>query len=252
MKPLTQRRIKLNRDLGRKGSTETPPSDRAPSGPEKTPSTSDRSAAANVSEGDRASSAAEAAGRKERSASAERGVSRERPGSAGDRPQGSDREQSRTSGQDRERDRGSDRDRERGTASERDRERGTPSERDRERGTPSDRDRERDRGSQKIAVTVERDPEAERSVRTERKNSGSGGRSVSLDKMTIAEKSSTSRSSTEPQEKPSTSSKERGEGSERSAKSHRFVHVLLCYSSNHYSYPLTKENMIQWLFKHSC
>lgn len=220
MKPLAQRRIKLNRDLGRKGSTETAVSDRAPSGPEKTISTSDRSAAANICEGDRPSSTAEGSGRKERAASAERGVSRERPGSAGDRLQGSDREQSRSSGLDRERDRASGSDRDRGVA--------------------SDRQRDRVSGSQKIAVTVERDPEGERSVRRERKNSSggsAGGRSVSLDKMTIAEKTAISRSVTDPQEKPSTSSKERGEGSERSAKSDRSVQFVSLLLVNHHPYP---------------
>lgn len=208
----------MNRELGRKGSTETPASDRAPSGPEKTASTSDRSAAANVSEGDRPSSTAEGAGRKERSASAERGVSRERPGSAGERLQGSDRDQNRSSGPDRERDRasGSDRDRDRGVASDR--------ERDRVSGS----------GSQKVAVTVERDTDGERSARTERKNSGgsAGGRSVSLDKMTIAEKSAVTRK--DHQEKPSISSKERGEGSDRAAKSNRSVaFVSACQTTTH-------------------
>ncbi|XP_034444021.1 E3 ubiquitin-protein ligase RBBP6-like [Hippoglossus hippoglossus] len=112
--PPAQRRIKLNRYLGRKGSTETSASDRAPLGPEKMSSTSDRSASSSVSEGDRSNSTTEGAGRKELSASAERRASRERPGSAGERLQGSDREQDRVSGPDRDRDRvsGSDRDRE--------------------------------------------------------------------------------------------------------------------------------------------
>uniref|UniRef100_A0A8C4IS00 E3 ubiquitin-protein ligase RBBP6 n=1 Tax=Dicentrarchus labrax TaxID=13489 RepID=A0A8C4IS00_DICLA len=305
--PLPQRSIKLNRDLGRRGSTETATSDRALSGSEKTTSTSDRTAAANISEGDRPSSTAEGAGRKERSASAERGVSRERPGSAGERLQGSDREQSRSSGVDRERDRasgsdrdrvdrdrvsgsdrdrvdrdrvsgsdrdrvdrdrvsGSDRDRvdrdrvdrERVSGSDRDRvdrdrvsgsdrdrvdrdrvsgsdrdkvsgsDRDRASGSDRDRGTASDRERDRvsGSGSQKVAVTVERDAEGERSMRTERKNSGggsAGGRSVSLDKMTIGEKSAITKKVVDHQEKPSISSKEKGEGSERAAKSDRSV-----------------------------
>lgn len=206
----------MNRDLGRKGSTETAPSDRAPSGPEKTTSTSDRSAAA---EGDRPSSTAEGAGRKERSTSAERGASKERPGSAGERLQGSDREQKRSSGQDRERDRASGSDRDRGMASDRERER----ERDRVSGS----------GSQKVAVPVEKDTEGEGSVRTERKNSNdgsAGGRAVSLDKLTIGEKSAVTKKVADHQEKPSISSKERGEGSERAAKSDRsvtFVSLLL-------------------------
>lgn len=210
MKPLTQTRIKLNRDLGRKGSTETAVSDRAPSGPEKTTSTSDRPAAANISEDDRPSSTTEGSGRKERSTSAERAVSRERPGSAGERLQGSDREQDRSLGLDRERDRAS------------------GSERDRDRGLGSDRERDRvsGSGSHRAAVTVERDTEGERSMRTERRNSSGGsggGRSVCLDKMTIAEKSATTRRPADHQEKPSMSSKERGEGSERAAKSDRSV-----------------------------
>lgn len=222
MKPLTHRRIKLNRDLGRKGSTETLASDRAPSGPEKMTSTSDRSASANISEGERPSSAAEGAGRKERSASAERGVTRERPRSAGDRQQDSDREQNRSSGLNRERDRasGSDRERDRGIASDR--------ERDRVSGS----------GSQKVAVTVERDSEGEKSVRTERKDSGSGGavgRSVSLDKITIGEKTAITRRMGDHQEKPNISSRERGEGSDRAAKSSRFVF---------HPYPRLKEIMI--------
>lgn len=214
----------MNRDLGRKGSTETATSDRTPSDPEKTTSTSDRSTAANTSEGDRPSSTAEGAGRKERSASAERGVSRERPGSAGERQQGSDREQSRSSGQDRERDRTSGSDRDRGIASDR--------ERDRVSGS----------GSQKVAV--ERDAEGERSVRTERKNSSggsAGGRSVSLDKMSIGEKSSVTRRVADHQEKPSVSSKERGEGSERASKSDRSVAFV--------SLPLVKPPSICMIIK---
>lgn len=220
---MTQRKIKLNRDLGRKSSTETAPPDRAPPGPEKMTSTSDRSAGANTSEADRPSSSAEGAARKERSASAERGVSGERPGSAGERLQGSDREQTRSSGPDRERDRASGSDRDRGMASDR--------ERDRVSGS----------GSHKVAVTVERDAEGERSGRTERKNSGSGsgsagGRSVSLDKMTIGEKSAVNRRVTDHHEKPSTSSKDRGEGSDRAAKSDRWLHLFPSCLSNHHPY----------------
>lgn len=203
MKPL--RKIKLNRDLGRKGSTETPASDRAPLVPEKT-TTSDRSTTANISEGDRPSSTPEGTVRKERSASAERGVSRERPGSAGERLQGSDKEQDRSSGLDRARDRAS------------------GSDRERDRGLGSEREKERVSGSQKMASIVERDAEGERSVRTDRKNSSGGsgsGRSVSLDKMTIAEKSA--RRQVDHQEKPNVSSKERGEGTEQAAKSDRSV-----------------------------
>lgn len=205
MKPL--RKIKLNRDLGRKGSTETAASDRAPSGHEKTATTSDhRSAAASTSEEDRPSSTPEEVKRNERSTSVERGVYRERPGSAGERMQGSDKDHDRSSGLDRERDRAS------------------GSDKDRDRGLVSDRERERVSGSQKVVSTVERDAEGERSVRTDRRDSSSGiggGRSVSLDKMTIAEKSA--RRPSEHQDKPSVSSKERGERSEQTAKSDRFV-----------------------------
>ncbi|XP_047195746.1 E3 ubiquitin-protein ligase RBBP6-like [Hippoglossus stenolepis] len=146
--PPAQRRIKLNRYLGRKGSTETSASDRAPLGPEKMSSTSDRSASSSVSEGDRSNSTTEGAGRKELSASAERRASRERPGSAGERLQGSDREQDRVSGPDRDRDRVSGSDRDRGVASERERE----------------RDRVSGSSSQKVAATAERDGDRERSV----------------------------------------------------------------------------------------
>lgn len=217
VKPL--RKIKLNRDLGRKGSTETVASDRAPSGPEKTATTSDhRSATASISEGDRPSSTPEGFGRKERSASVERGVSRERPGSAGERLQGSDREEDRSSGVDRERDRAS------------------GSDRERDRGLGSDREKERVLGSQRVATTVERDAEGDRSFRMDRKNSSGGSvsasaRSVSLDKMTIAEKSA--RRQVDHQDKPSVSSKERGEGSEQSAKSDRSVLLVFPCLSNH-------------------
>ncbi len=209
---MTHRRIKLNRDLGRKGSTETAVSDRALSGPEKMTSTSDQSVPANVSEGERPSSTAEGAGKRDRASSAERGASL-RPGSAGERTQGSDREQNRSLGPDRERDRAPGSDRDRGVASDRERDRVTSS------------------GSQKVAVTVERDTEGERLVRTERKNSGSGsaaGRSVSLDKMTIGEKSAVNRRVTEHHEKPCISSKERVEGSERAAKSDRSATFVSC------------------------
>ncbi|XP_034443294.1 E3 ubiquitin-protein ligase RBBP6-like [Hippoglossus hippoglossus] len=146
--PLAQRRIKLNRDLGRKGSTETSASDRAPLGPEKMSSTSDRSASSSVSEGDRSNSTTEGAGRKELSASAERRASRERPGSAGERLPGSDREQDRVSGPDRDRDRVSGSDRDRGVGSERERE----------------RDRVSGSSSQKVAATAERDSDRERTT----------------------------------------------------------------------------------------
>lgn len=197
----------MNRELGRKGSTETAPSDR--SGPEKTSSASDRSTATNIPEGDRPNSAAEGAGRKER------GLSRERPGSAGERLPGSDRELDRSSGLDRERERAS----------------GSDRERERDRGPGSERERDRVSGSssQKVAVTVERDAEGERTGRTERKHSSGGsggGRSVSLDKMTIAEKSAITKKVVDPEEKPSLSSKERGEGSERAAKSDRSATVV--------------------------
>ena len=130
----------MNRDMGRKGSTETSASDRAPLGPEKMSSTSDRSASSSVSEGDRSNSTTEGAGRKELSASG--------PGSAGERPQGSDREQDRVSGADREQDRVSGSDRDRGVGSERERE----------------RDRVSGSSSQKVAATAERDGDRERSV----------------------------------------------------------------------------------------
>nr|XP_043883662.1 E3 ubiquitin-protein ligase RBBP6-like [Solea senegalensis] len=144
---LPQRRIKLNRDLGRKGSNDTPVSERAPSGPEKTGSTSDRSAAINLSEGDRSCSTSDGAGRKDWPASAER--------------QGSDREQDKSSGLDRERERvsGSDRDRDRDrvSASDRDRERVSGSDRDRVSGSDRDRvsgsDRERVSGSDRDRVS---------------------------------------------------------------------------------------------------
>ena len=214
--PLAQRRIKLNRDLGRKGSTETSASDRAPLGPEKMSSTSDRSASSSVSEGDRSNSTSEGAGRKELSASAERRASGERPGSAGERLQTSDREQDRVSGPDGDRDRvsGSDRD----------------------RGVGSERERKRDGVSGlKVAATAERDADRERSARTERRTSsgGSGGGwSVCLDKLTIGEKSTTTRTPKDHQEKLSVSSKERSEGSERAAKSERFQTSISMFEIN--------------------
>ncbi|XP_060939390.1 E3 ubiquitin-protein ligase RBBP6-like, partial [Limanda limanda] len=149
--PVGRRMIKLNRDLGRKGSTETSASDRAPSGPEKISSTSDQSASSSVSEGDRSNSTTEGAGRKERSASGERRASRERPGSAGERLPGSDREQDRVSGPDRDRDRVSGSDRDRGVGSERERE----------------RDQVSGSSSQKAAATAERDGDSESSRSTQ-------------------------------------------------------------------------------------
>ena len=229
--PLAQRRIKLNRDLGRKGSTETSASDRAPLGPEKMSSTSDRSASSSVSEGDRSNSTSEGAGRKELSASAERRASRERPGSAGERLQGSDREQDRVSGPDRDRDRVSGSDRDRGAGSERERE----------------RDRVSGSSSQKAAATAERDGDRERSTRTERRTSSGGsggGRSVCLDKLTIGEKSTTTKTPSDHQEKPSVSSKERSEGSERSAKSDRYVVRLLVKQTSISMFEINKS--FQW------
>lgn len=204
IKPLTQRRIKLNRELGRKSSTETTGSDRATLAPEKTSSTSERSTSAHASNVERPSSNAESFGRKERSSSTGRGVSRERPGSAGDRQHDSDREQSRSSRPSRERDR------------------------ERDKNTVSDKERDRTSGSssQRAPVTLERDSEGERSLKTERKSSGSGageGRAVSLDNVTIGEKSVITRRIVDHQEKPNASSKERVEGSDRTAKSNRSV-----------------------------
>ncbi|XP_035006437.2 uncharacterized protein LOC118103513 [Hippoglossus stenolepis] len=139
--PLAQRRIKLNRHLRRKGRKGI---FSAPLGPEKMSSTSDRSASSSVSEGDRSNSTTEGAGQKELSASAERRASRERPGSAGERLQGSDREQDRVSGPD------------------------PVSGSDRDRGVGSERERERDKvsgsSSQKVAATAERDGDRESSV----------------------------------------------------------------------------------------
>ncbi|MEQ2211289.1 hypothetical protein XENOCAPTIV_021235, partial [Xenoophorus captivus] len=178
--PKPMRRIKLNRDLGRRGSSEAAPSDRTQSSSEKSSSGSDRSAAAHGSEGDRRKSTSEGAGRKEPSTSADRGVSRERPSGAGDRHRGSDRERDKPSGS----------------------------------------------GQQK--VSEDREDDGEKFGKAERKNpsSGSGvGRSVSVDKMTIGEKSAICRKLAD-QEKPSVSSKERTGGSERDAKSDR----LLCLS----------------------
>lgn len=196
--------IKLNRDMGRRGSTETASLD-DPSSHEKNTSSSDRSASASVSEGERLSSTAEGARRKEPSSSVERGVSRERPGSAGEGQRISDREQDRSSGLARERER-------------------SGSDRDRSQGSDRDKDRVSGSGSQKASATSERDAEVERASRTERKNpngASGGGRSVSLDKMTIGEKSAITRRLADHQEKPRASSKERGEGSERAVKSDR-------------------------------
>lgn len=63
-------------------------------------------------------------------------------------------------------------------------------------------------------------------MKTERKSSGSGagvGRAVSLDNVTIGEKSAITRRMVDHQEKPNASSKERVEGSDRTAKSNRSV-----------------------------
>lgn len=200
----------MNRDLGRRGSTDRAPSDRT--GPEKITSTSDRSAAS--FEGDRVRSTLEGVDRKERSTSAERAVSRERPGSAGERRHGSNREHDRSSGQDRERDRPSGSDRDRG----------------RDLGSDRDTDKVSGSGSQKAAVN--KDTEGEKSVKIEHKTStggGGGGRSVSVDKMTIGEKSAITKKMVD-QEKPSIASKEKGNGSERITKSDRFV--FFCLSNN--------------------
>ncbi|XP_038141234.1 E3 ubiquitin-protein ligase RBBP6-like [Cyprinodon tularosa] len=188
------RRIKLNRDLGRRGSSETAPSDKTS---EKSSSGSDRSAAAHGSEGDRHKSTSEAGGRKEPSTSVDKVVTRERPSSAGDRHRGSDREQ----------------------VKERDR----PSGSDRDRDSGFNRERERPSGSGNQKTSDDRDEEADKVVKAERKNPSSGssaGRSVSVDKMTIGEKSASSREVVD-QEKPSVSSKERADGSERAAQSDR-------------------------------
>lgn len=237
----------MNRDLGRQSNIQSA-SDRAPSGPENTTSISERSAGASISshEGDRPCSNTEGLGRKGRSRSAERGISRERPGSAGERLQGSDREQDRSTGLDRdrerERDRDRDRDRDRGSGSER-------SERERDRGVVSSRESERVSSSQKPAVTVDKDAEGEKLARTERKNStgGSvGGRSVSLDKLTIGEKSA--RRQSDHPDKPSSSSKEK-EGSERAAKSDRSV-TWLCQTSHIHNQK--KAQYSAFICKHSC
>ncbi|XP_028314743.1 E3 ubiquitin-protein ligase RBBP6-like isoform X1 [Gouania willdenowi] len=206
VKPL--RRIKLNRDLGGRGSTEST-SERPTSGSEKISSTSDRSPA-NMSEGDHRT--AEGAGGKERSSSTERGKSRERPSSAGEKTHGPEREQDRTIAKDRERGRPS------------------RSDRARDRGLGLDSERDRVSGSTltaviKLANTADRETEREKS-RMERKTStGQSGsaRSVCLDRMTIAEKSEISKTQDNHHEKQKTSSKDRGEGSERSAQFDRSV-----------------------------
>lgn len=205
------RKIKLNRDLGRRGSSEAAPSDRSQSGTEKSSSGSDRSAALHGLEGDRHRSTSEGAGRKETSASADKGASRERPGSAGDRQRGSDRE--------------------------RDRERDRPPASDRDKESGSNRDRDRPRASE------DRDEEGEKEVKTERKNpsSGSGAaRSVSVDKMTIGEKSAFCKKLAD-QEKPSGSCKERMEGAERAAKPDRLLYILLCCLSHSCLFPCLIE-----------
>lgn len=210
VKPLAQMRIKLNRELGRKNSVEAAASDRTAPGPEKTTPPTDRSATATASGGERPTKAAEGGGRRARSTSRERGGSRERPSSAGERPPGSERGRDRASGSDRERDRtsGLDRDRERASG-----------------GSDKERDGVSGLGLERVAVTVERGAaEGERSVRTDRNASGGagGGRSVSLDRMTIGERSAIARRPEEQQDKPGLALKDRGgEGSERAARLHR-------------------------------
>lgn len=203
-KPL--RKIKLNRDLGRRRSIERAPSDRTHSGPEKT-------------------TTSEGAVRKKRSTSAESGISRERPGSAGERCHGSNREQ------DRERDRpsGSDKGRERDKVSDRerdkvsDRERDNVSDKEKDKVSVKERDKVSDREKDKVSVSgsqkaaVSKGTEGKKLVKTEQNKStggSGGGRSVSVDKMTIGEKSAITRKLTD-NEKPSVSSKESEDGSER-------------------------------------
>lgn len=198
------RRIKLNRDLGRRGSSETAPSDRTQSGSEKSSSISDRSAAAHGSEGDRHKIPSEGAGRKEPASSVYGGVSRERPGSAGDRHRASDREP----------------------------------ERERDRPSASDRDRDKSTWSGQQKGSEDREEEGEKFIKAERKTSSNGngvGRSVSVDKMTIGEKSAICRK-LEDQEKPNVSSKE---CTERAAKSDR---LLLCLKQ--LSIPMLIVNLI--------
>ena len=74
-------------------------------------------------------------------------------------------------------------------------------------------------------VTVERDAaEPQRSVKTDKSDPGAGGaaRSVSVDKMTIAERSAIARKPAEPAEKTRRPSKEKdAEASEKGAKADR-------------------------------
>lgn len=203
------RKIKLNRDLGRRGSSEAAPSDRSQSGSEKSSSGSDRSAALHGLEGDRHRSTSEGASRKETSASVDKGASRERPSSAGDRQRVSDRERDRLPASDRDKESGSNRNRDRPRASE------------------------------------DRDEEGEKEVKTERKapSSGSGAaRSVSVDKMTIGEKSAFCKKVAD-QEKPSGSCKERMEGAERAAKPDRLLYISLCCLSHTCLFPCLIENI---------
>lgn len=154
------RRIKLNREVTRRGAADTPPS-----GPDRNTSSGPLSGG-----GDRHSS--ESSLRREPSPPGER---RERPSSAGD--MGHDR--------------------------------GGP-ERDRDRGY----ERVRARSSQR---TAEREAEGERPARGEHKTehkSSIGSRSVSLDKMTIGEK--TAKRQTDHQDKPSVTQKPREQKSDRS------------------------------------
>ncbi|KAJ3614340.1 hypothetical protein NHX12_017914 [Muraenolepis orangiensis] len=295
VKPMAPRRIKLNRDLGVKNSTEGPSSDKAPAGPEKTSSSTDKASSGNVPTGERPPRGPEVAGRRERSVSRERGGSRERPAGSGrerdramgldrerervpgserdritgsDRDLGMDRERDRMSRSDRDRDRVSDRDRDRISGSDRDRDRlfgsdrerdripgsdrerdripgsdkgrerapGSGKERDRahgpdrEQGPSSDSDRHREKASapaaERMAVTVERDAsEGQRSVKTHKSDPGVGiARSVSLDKMTIGERSAISKKPAEQAEKTRRPSKETdGEAVEKGPKTDRGV-----------------------------
>ena len=76
-----------------------------------------------------------------------------------------------------------------------------------------------------MAVTVERDAaDGQRLVKTDKSDSGGGavGRSVSVDKMTIAERSAIARKTAEPAEKARRSSKEKdAESSEKGPKTDR-------------------------------
>lgn len=164
------RRIKLNRDLTRRGSADTPPS-----GPERNTTSSGPTV------GDRHSS--ESALRREQSPPAER---RERPGSTGDTVP--EREHDRRQGLDRDRDR------------------------------VKAYERVRARSSQRAA---EREPEGDHTARSEHKTEPKGalGRSVSLDKMTIGEKSA--KRQTDHQDKPSVTQKGREHKPDRSVSKDR-------------------------------